>query len=1048
MVAEPQPVPKTGLITNFARHPTAPNILMVLMIALGIAAVYRLNTQFFPDYSIDYVSISVVWPGASAEDVADTVIAAIEPEVQFLDAIKRIESTAWEGRASILLEFEEGADLQKALSDVETAVSGVRSLPETSERPVVQGALQYDRIASIRLTGPYDEAQLREYAKTLRDKLLAVGADQVRISDLRSPELIVDVEPAALLALDLSLGELARRIDLQARDLPGGDTQGASELQVRMLGETTTAAELSALEIVSDPRGQTFQVGDLGVVSEGFEEGTSLGRSGGQPALSLDIRRAPSGDILATWNNILAYLDSEPGGLGLPDDLELKIFLVEAEAVMSRINMLMRNGLSGLLLVLGVLFVFLRPGVAMWVAIGIPTAFAATLVVMYATDQSINMISMFAMIMMLGIVVDDAIVVAEHSQMHWERGAPPLDAAVLGARMMLWPVLAASVTTMAAFAPVFFVSGIIGQIMSAIPLVVVAVLFASLVECFWILPGHMRHAFARSRARPQETRGFRRWFDRGFATFREGAYRRFIGWAMSRRYLMVTTVVALFLAVSGLLAGGQVKFVFFPSLEDEVATATFWFPAGTPRTTSEAMVDELERAIHAIDTDGVVETTYGTIGRGTRTDEGLRGDHLGAVTVQLVAASERDVLLNDVIDAWRAEVRPLPGLEKLQIAAPRRGPRGKDIDVRLFGASLEAMKAAAVDIQALLAGYAGVEDIQDNLPYGKRELALTLTQRGRALGFTTGAVAREVRGAFEGIVAQRVAAGDEELAIRVRMRRDAMEPHALGSLFVQSPAGLQVPLTEVVEIEERQGFSKLEREGGVGEVAVTANVDNARANATEIWSELAAPLDEVAGRHGVQWRLAGRNEEQRETLREMLTGAALGLLAIYLAIALVFGSYTRPLIVMVVIPFAMVGAVAGHWVIGLDLTIISLIGLLGLSGIVVNGSIIVVNTIARQLQAGVELVEAVTNGSCERLRAVIVTTVSTIGGLAPLLLETSFQAQILRPMVVTITFGLLATTPLVLVIVPSLFLIQNDAARLGRWLLSAARIRGRTEPAQ
>ena len=1046
MDTKPGPVPRAGLIARLARHPTAPNILMIIMLALGLAALDRLNRQFFPDYSIDMVTVTVIWPGASAEEIEQSVIAAIEPEVRFLDSVKLVDSTAQEGSCRIILEFREGTDMQKALSDVETAVAGVNTLPETTERPIIQRVIPFENVANIRVAGPYDEAQLREYAKTLRDGLLANGADRVTISDFRAPELIVDLEPAALLALDLSLDDVARRIAAQSRDVPGGETQGANQLQVRMTGERTTAAELGALEIVSDASGRTFRVGDLGTVSDTFAEGMTTGRVAGRTALSLLISRSPSSDILEIWKDVQAYLQETPEGL--PDDLELTFYQVEADNVVSRISMLIRNGLGGLVLVLAVLFIFLSPGTAIWVALGIPTAFAATIFVMFLTGQSINMISMFSMIMMLGIVVDDAIVVAEHAQMHWEHGDPPLNASVLGARAMLWPVLTASATTICAFMPIIFVTGFVGQIVGAIPLVVIAVLTASLVECFFVLPGHMRHAFSRRKRDPGKTRGYRRWFDRGFERLRDGFYRRFISWALSRRYFMTAIVVALFIAVLGLLAGGKVKFVFFPGLEDNGAEASFWFPAGTPRSTSAAMVDELERAIYAVDEAGIVETTYGFVGRTPGGRSSRWGDHVGGMSLQLIPSEQRTMQLQQVIDAWRAEVRPLPGLENLVIRPPERGPRGTDIDIRLSGADAAAMKAAALEIRELLAGFVGVTDIRDNLPYGKRELELTLTQRGRSLGFTTAAVAQEVRGAFQGIIAQRLAAGDEELVVRVRLRRDAMEAHALGTLFVRSPAGQEVPLSEVVDVSESQGFSVFRREDGVREVAVTADVDPGRANANEVLAGFVqGPINEVTKRHGVQWRLAGQIEQQEDTLSEMLLGAALGLLAIYLAIALVFGSYTRPIIVMAVIPFAAVGAIFGHWVMGYDLTIISLIGLLGLSGIVVNGSIIVVNTIDRRLATGQDPVESVITGSCERLRAVILTTISTIGGLAPLLLETSFQAQFIQPMVITIIFGLLATTPLVLVVVPSLFLIQNDASRLLGWLFSAARIRGRTAPA-
>jgi multidrug efflux pump subunit AcrB len=1025
--------PRGGLIDIFARHPTAANLLMVLMIILGLFAYSRLNTQFFPNFGIDVISVSIEWPGASAEDVDSNVIQAIEPEVRYLDAVKQVRSSSLEGHATLLVEFEPGSDMQVALSDVETAVGQVTTLPENSERPVIRRLVRYDNITRLLISGPYGEAALKAQAKTIREDLLAAGIDKVDLIGVRDEEIWIEIEPATLRRLDLTLGDIAARIAETSQDMPSGDTSGGAERQIRSIGLMKSADALGDVEIRALANGEKIYLRDIATLSERFDDGGVTVRQGGQSAIEIHVQRALNADALTLADTVDDYLV----GLGerLPDNISVVQYDVAADLIRSRLNLLLYNGAGGLVLVVVILFVFLNMRVAFWVAVGIPVSLLATMVAMLATGQSINMVSLFGLIMALGIIVDDAIVVGEHAEARFRAGMAPLDAAEAGAKRMAAPVLCASLTTIAAFVPLLVISDIIGEIISAIPFVVIAVIIASLVESFLILPGHLRGALGHVGDTPSRPR---QWFNDHFDSFRDGTFRRLVSVSLRWRYVTVATALAAFILCIGLVVGGRIGFVFFPSPEVDWVYANVEMVAGTPRGDTEAMIDELERSLKATEAaltggDGeLVNLSVGKIGSSVgRGVVGIPGDHMGGVIVELVPTDERHVASPDFIAAWRAEVAALPGLETLTIVAARGGPPGREIDVRLSGSDAASLKAAASEVKGLLARYPGVSDIEDDLPFGKQETILEVNTRGRAMGFNTQIVGRQVRNAFEGAIAKRFPRGDEEVLVRVQYPRSAVGATALDNLYLRGPTGAEVPLGDVVDRRDSRGFARIKRENGSRQVSVIAEIDKQVTSNDEILTALERDgLADIARRHNVTASFAGKSEEQATTLGDMRAGAMVGLAAIYLILAWVFASYTRPLVVMSVIPLGFVGAAIGHLFMGYDLTVLSLIALIGLSGIVVNDSIILVTSIDGRLRAGEALMDAITAGSQDRLRAVILTSATTIGGLTPLMFETSLQAQFLMPMAITITFGLAVATLLVLIVVPALIAIQGDFGRI------------------
>ncbi len=1026
-----------GLIGIFARHKTAANLLMALIIIAGSFALFsRLNTQFFPNFGIDVISVSVQWPGASAEDTDTNIVQALEPEVRFIDGVKRVRSSGFEGRAIVAIEFEPGTDLQRALSDVETGVGQVTTLPEDSERPIIRRAVRFDTISRLVISGPYPESSLKSLAKRIRDDLLSKGIDKVDIFGARDEEIWVEIPPETLRRLDLTLADVARRIAQSSQDVPSGDTSGRSERQIRSLGLVKTARGVAGIEVRALESGQKIYLRDIARVSEQFEDGGSTARRAGNPAVELFIQRAVNADALDLANIVDAYFAKLLPTL--PANLTVEKYDVAADLIRSRIDLLLRNGTGGLILVLIILFVFLNARVSFWVAVGIPVSLFATMVVMVMTGQSINMVSLFGLIMAIGIIVDDAIVVGEHAEMRHRAGMSPLEAAESGARRMAAPVLSSSLTTVAAFLPLFLISGIIGQIIQAIPYVVVSIILASLVECFLILPGHLRSAMGGRGARVSRARAR---FDRAFGHFRDHSFRRTVALCLRWRYATLATAFATFIVSIGLIAGGRVGFVFFPSPEADRIYANVQFTAGTPREDVVAMLDHMERMLLRTELDlvgekgGLVAFSIEKIGTsvGRFTFDAVGGDHLGGIIVELVPSADRKLTASQFTEAWRGTISRRAGVEALTIKPAQGGPPGREIDIRLSGDDPAVLKRAANEVKMLLSAFPDVSDIEDDLPYGKLETILELTPRGRALGFTTESVGRQVRNAFEGAIAKRFARGDEEVLVRVQYPRGAVDLAALDALYLRGPGGAEVPLASIVKIREKRGFARIRREDGVRQAAVTAEVDKSRTTNDIVLRDLEANgLREVAARHGIRYSFAGKAEEQQQTFEDMATGAVIGLICIYIILAWVFSSYTRPIVVMSVIPLGFVGATVGHMLLGFDLTILSMVALIGLSGIVVNNSIILVSVIDERLARGEALYEAIVGGARDRLRAVILTSATTIGGLTPLMFETDLQAQFLIPMALTIVFGLLVATLMVLIVVPALMAIQADFGRVLR----------------
>ncbi len=842
----------------------------------------------------------------------------------------------------------------------------------------------------------------------------------------------LETDSGTLASLGLTLDKLGDRILSQARDLPAG-TAGRKdgERQLRSLEQGRSQADIANILIAVDGSPVGLRLGDIMTIRDQVDPKAAYLTFQGQHAVGLTPQRTEIDSTLKMADITTAWIAE--ARQTLPVGTELIVLDERWKYLNDRIDLLLKNGLTGLLLIIIILYLFLNKRVAFWVTLGIPVSFLATLGILWVIGGTINMISLFGMIMALGVIVDDAIVVGEDTLSLYQSGQTPLNAALNGSGRMLAPVLSSSLTTIAAFTPLLIVGGVIGSILKDIPIIIICVIIASLIECFLILPGHLQQSLNRG-GRVDEGI-IRRSLDRGFVNFRDNLFKPFVTVILKAPALTLVTALSIFILSVGLISGGRIKFTFFPSIDGTTLWAGAQFTVGTTPEDVDRFLNHLEETAKEVNSQ-----FNGTIIRhalqqhGQLSGPGIRGgigDHYG--TLMVYHKGELDGPANDVIiDAWREKIQLPGGIEKFSIRQAQGGPPSKPIEIKLTGGSAENLKIASLEIQNILKRYPGVSNIDDDLPFGAEQLVVKITPQGRQLNLSSQQLARQLRGAFEGRTLQTFYEDGVEVDVLLSLtktERDRLS--TLDQLPIVTPTGEIVPLPVVASFESRQGLDKLRRTNGQMSVVVSADVNNLIANAAEILTEIQkSNLIEITAKHGLKSNIQGRAQDQKETFADMKIGAAMALIMIYVILAWVFSSYSWPFAVLISIPLGLTGAIGGHWFMGLDLTILSLFGFFGLSGIVINDSIILVDTYRRLIDIGENHIDAIVEASCLRFRAVLVTSLTTIGGLTPILFETSPQAQFLIPMATTIVFGLAYGTILVLMVVPSILsLIERNKNR-------------------
>ncbi|NKB76132.1 MAG: MMPL family transporter [Gammaproteobacteria bacterium] len=1031
-----------GLIGIFSQHPVAANLLMVMMFMAGFWGIKQLNTQFFPSFNVDYVSVFVSWSGASSEDVESLITTSLEQELQDVDFVKQMTSTSAEGISSISLEFEEGTNMGLAVDQVKQRVDRVRNLPSGADLPEVTKATRYESVARLLVSGPKDVNEIRGLVYRFEQELLDRGIAKIFINGLPEEEISIEVSSRQLRELGLSLNQIGERISAKSRDAPVGVIgRSTTSRQLRFSERRETGLEFESLPIVSEPQGRLVTLGDIATIERKPKEGQTSIYYQGRPAVELSLNRSESSDSLKAakvFHEWLAQADTN-----LPDGVVLTPFNERWKLLEGRINLLVKNGLGGLLLVILILFLFMNARVAWWVSVGIPVSFMAALAILYFLGGSINMVSLFGLIMALGIIVDDAIVVGEDAMARYEQGDDHMMAAQGAAKRMLGPVFSSSLTTIAAFMPLLLIGGIMGTILRAIPVVVICVILASLVECFLIMPGHLTHSFRKmGRYSPSPVR---QKLDRGFQRFKDGYFRPILVQAVSFRWATLAISIAMLMIIAGWAAGGKLAFQFFPTAEADRIFANVSFVSGTSGDKVKEYLSQMETAILDVQEKfdekiiDLVIVRHGLVEGGD--GRGVTGDQYGSIRLELVDPDQRETRNRDIIRAWEENLPEVAGVENIAIVEPRGGPPGSDIDLRITGDNIHQVKIAAEQLQQTLSGIAGVSGIGDDAPYGREQMVLSLTPTAQVLGLSVNNVSRQLRAAYDGYLVQEISDGSDDVDVTVQLpAQERNTLFGLEELNIQLPDGGSETLENLATITFERGFDSIRHSNGDLAVTVVGSVDPAVNNTNKIRSDLETSiLPELENRFGVRFSFEGRQADQQETLGDMKLGLMIALTLIYLVLAWVFGSYGWPLVVMMIIPFGLVGAIAGHIIMGQSITLLSLFGFFGLSGIVVNDSIILVVFYKQLREKGVQVQEAVIEAACQRLRAVLLTSLTTVAGLTPLLFETSLQAQFLIPMATSLAFGLAFATLLVLFLLPALLLIyENMAERFSssRYVLS------------
>jgi multidrug efflux pump subunit AcrB len=1044
-------IPKSagGLLSYFTRHKTAANLLLVILLVAGLMAVPRMRAQFFPDVIVDNISISFVWKGAGAEDVDAAIVQVVEPTLLAIEGVTGANSTSREGSARVDLEFEPEWDMARAKADVETALDLIPSLPEDAEDPTITRSSWSDRVTDVIISGPVEIEQLGQFADEFVLRLFNEGVTRTTIRGVAAPEVIVEVPTANLIKYNTTMRQIASVIAEEVSADPAGDVSGANT-RVRTGIEKRSVDEIQSIVLGSNSDGSTLTIGDVARV---FKNGVDRERAyfvGEDQAVTVRVDRSQKGDAIDIQHQVEGIAQKLEATL--PAGTNIELIRTRAEYISGRLNILVNNGISGLILVLGLLFLFLNARTAFWVAAGIPTAMMTAIAIMYFAGLTFNMISLFALIITLGIVVDDAIVVGEHADQRARRGLPPIEAAETAAIRMAMPVLAATITTVIAFFGLTAIGGRFGDLIADIPFTVIVVLLASLVECFLILPNHMAHSLG--------TGDRIRWYDRpsyvvniAFEWARDTLFRRFIYFVVRTRYVMLAGALVLLASQVTLVISGKVAWRFFAAPELSSVTGNFAMLNTATREDTLAMTRELQRAVEELGksyeerhgrnpVEYVLVEIGGNSGRALPGTENKSADLLGGISIEIIEPDFRPYSSFAFVGELQDAVREHPLLETLSFRGWRSGPGGDALDVQFYGADAQTLKAASEDLKTALARFPQVSAVEDDLSYDKEELILELTPQGQALGFTIDGLGSVLRNRLNGVEAATYPLGSRSAAIRVELPQQELTSDFLERMQLRAPNGIYVPIADIVSVERRSGFSTVRRENGIRLISVTGDIaednpEDAVAVSEALENDI---LPRIASERQVDWRLSGLAEQENEFLNDARTGLILCLVGIYLTLTWVFASWTRPIVVMAVIPFGLVGAIWGHYMWDISMSLFTVVGLLGMIGIIINDSIVLITTIDEYAKDR-GLIPSVIDAAADRLRPVMLTTLTTVLGLGPLLYERSSQAEFLKPTVVTLVFGLGFGMALVLIIVPSLIAIQNDFKRFRVSLMTGLTMR-------
>ena len=1020
------------MIAWFTRNHVAANLLLISIVLGGLFSISaKLPLEVFPSFVSDRINISVSLRGSTPEDAEKGVSIRIEEALQDLEGIKQISSRSSEGSSQVSVEVDTGYDEREILADIKSRVDAINTFPADAEKPVI-GLIQRKReVIAVTVSSDYNEKETLEYAEQVRDDLLRIPAiTQVELSGVRNYELAIEVSQDTLRQYDLTLAQISNAIANSSSDISAGNlkTEGGDVL-IRSKGQAYRKDEFANIVIKNQADGTIIRLSDIATISDDFEETPVRTRFNGKQAAFIDVYRIGPQSAIEVADAVKNYITSEQANL--PQGFYLSYWDDDSQVVKSRIATLTSNALQGGILVLGLLTLFLRPAIAFWVFIGIPVSFMGAFMAMAAFGVTINVISLFGFILVLGIVVDDAIVTGENVYTHLKTAKSGEEAAIKGTQEVATPVTFGVLTTVAAFLPLGFIEGARGAIFAQIPVVVIPVLLFSLIESKFVLPAHLKYIKLRhQKGEGSKLEQLQQRFADGFEHAILKYYQPVLGLALRNKLATVSLFMGVFLIILTMITSGWTKFIFFPRIPSETVRVNLTFPAGTPfEVTNKYIIDMSDKARelqskYRDDESGesiILNILASTGGRGGAANS-------GSVRFEITPAEEResDIGSRELVKEWRQLIGVIPGAESLTFRA-EIGRSSSPIDIQLSGNSIATLQKVAEQIKQRLATYPSVFDIADSMSDGKEELQIELTEQGLALGLNRVDVSRQVRNSFFGVQVQRIQRGRDDVRVMVRLPIDERRSVAdLKDILIQTPSGGRVPLSHVATLVPGQSPSTISRIDRYRTLNVSADVEKTDTNMTVLQADLKTYLDELVQQYpGISHSLDGEAKEQRESFGSLLWGMVFVFFVIYGLLAIPFKSYLQPLVVMSIIPFGMIGAVIGHWIMGMELTIMSLLGMLALIGVVVNDSLVLVDFINKKRNEGLELMEAVKTAGVARFRPVMLTSLTTFIGLMPLLFEKATQAQFLIPMAVSLGFGIIFATFITLLLVPVNYMLME-----------------------
>ncbi|MBU0991072.1 MAG: efflux RND transporter permease subunit [Proteobacteria bacterium] len=1028
-----------GIISWFADNHVAANLLMMFLILAGVVTGGNTKIEVFPEFSLDRISITAVYPGASPEEVEDAIIRKIEESVAGLAGIKRIDSTAKEGIAAIVIEVIKDWDVKELLDEVKSEVDRITTFPKEMEKAVVRELTRRSQVINVAVYGEAPESTIKFITEKIKDDITNLpGITLAELFGIRTGEIHVDISEKTLRKYNLTLGMVAEAIKKSSLDLPAGSVKTEEgEILVRTKGRKYDAGEYDTVPVITRPDGTRVTLGMIATINDGFEDVDLVTQFQGKPAAVIQVFRVADQNALDVVAATRAYIDEiRPS---LPEGVDIGFFKDQSVVLKGRIKLLLTNMLYGLVLVSLILAVFLNIKLAFWVTLGIPISFLTGMWLLPQFDVSINMISLFAFIMVLGIVVDDAIIIGENVYKKMEQGLPTIEAAKKGAREMGMPVLFAVLTTIAAFYPLLMGTGNMGKVMRNIPIVVIVVLVGSLVESLFILPAHLartRHVEKLTEKKTGRIPGM-------LQNFIGGPYKNAISFCVKWRYItMASAFLLLFLAI-GTLKGGFLKFTFMPVVESDEIVCSLTMPSGTPFEHTTKIAWDLEKKAREViseadknrhnDAPSLFEHSVTFVGmhmagRGP----GAKGDdvsgNLAQITIQLLDGEQRDVSAALLASKWREKAGIIPGAESITFQSVLFSP-GNPIEVHLSMEDHDQLVSAAAELKQELGNYPGVFDISDSFLSGKQEIQLNLKESAESLGLTLSDLALQVRNAFYGAEALRVQRGKDE--VKVMVRYPASERKSVDNIEemrIRTPGGAEVPFRDVAEVTVKQGYASIERAQRRRVIKVYADVDESMTNANDVRKNLSEnSLVKLKENYpGLRYDMEGQGKEQEESMADVKNGFIISLFIIYALLAVPFKSFSQPFVVMSAIPFGIVGALLGHIIMGFNLSILSMFGIVGLTGVVVNDSLVLIHAINQLRDEGESIGNAVIRAGMMRFRAIILTSLTTFAGLFPMILEKSYQAKFLIPMAISLGFGVLFATGITLLIIPCGYVVLMD----------------------